>query len=497
MVRMNKYRRGCSNRGLDGLFSISRIANQRGLSLQDRLNQVVRELPATLRFPDIACIGIHLDAILHATDNFRSTPWMIRNDIMVHQHPVGVLECGYTEDHAETDGDRFSEEERQLIGVVAELVGRMIERHRTETAYRESENRFRSLVEGSLTGISIVQDDQVVYQNPEQERLLGPLPRSNKLMDRESIHPEDADTVDAFYRQAIVDSTVPRDIDFRFYPHEHNPSGGGIKWVHCRTVTTQYRGRPALLVNMTDITPTKEMEHLLRIRDKMSSLGRVAAGIAHEIRNPLSGINIYLNTLEKMQHQGDPDAKVVKILTQLRSASGKIESVIKRVLDFSKPGVPRLVLCDPNQPIREAVSLSQTTLKKSGVRLDVQFDDHLPDCLIDPTRIEEVVLNLITNAAEALKANHGQKYIRIASALQPDGVRLTVSDSGPGIPDALQSLIFDPFYTTKGGNTGIGLSMSQRIVTDHGGRLQVNPVGVDGGAEFFIDLPIPGKQAEK
>ena len=184
----------------------------------------------------------------------------------------------------------------------------------------------------------------------------------------------------------------------------------------------------------------------------------------------------------------------MKILTQLRSASSKIESVIKRVMDFSKPGIPRLVLCDPNQPIREAVSLSQTTLRKSGIRLEVQFNAHLPDCLIDPTRIEEVVLNLITNAAEALKATDRHKTIRIASTMRPDGVRITVSDTGPGIPKALRSVIFDPFYTTKGGNTGIGLSMSQRIVSDHGGRLRVNPVGVDGGAEFFIDLPTPGRQ---
>jgi PAS domain S-box-containing protein len=492
---MGRHRHECSNRRLNGLFTISRIANQRGLALEDRLGQVVHELPAALRFADTACAGIRLDSILHATGNFRSTPWMIRTDIMVYQHPAGLLEIGYAEHHDESEGDCFLEEERQFIAVVAELVGRMIERHRTETAYRESENRFRSLVEGSLTGISIVQDDQVVYQNPEQERLLGPLPRFNKLLDRESIHPEDADKVDAYYRRAIADSTVPRDIDFRFYPHEHTRSGGGMKWVHCRIVTTQYQGKRALLVNMMDVTPAKEMEHLLRVRDRMSSLGRVAAGIAHEIRNPLSGINIYLNTLEKIQHKGDPDTKVVKILTQLQSASSKIESVIKRVMDFSKPGVPRLVLCDPNQPIREAVSLSQTTLRKSGIRLEVQFNAHLPDCLIDPTRIEEVVLNLITNAAEALKATDRHKTIRIASALRPDGVRITVSDTGPGIPKALRSVIFDPFYTTKGGNTGIGLSMSQRIVSDHGGRLRVNPVGVDGGAEFFIDLPTPGRQA--
>lgn len=494
---MDKSRCSRLNRRLDGLFTISKMANQHQLSLERLLDQVVRELPAALRFPDIACAGIRLDSTLHATDKFLSTPWMIRDDIRVYQHHAGVLEIGYVEEPPASEGNHFLQEERQFIDVVAELVGRMIERQRAEAALRESENRFRSLVEGSLTGISIVQDDQVVYQNPEQERLLGPLPRSNKLLDRDSIHPEDVDKVDAYYRQALQGLPAPIDIDFRFFPHEPDQAHAGVKWVHCRAVTTRYQGKPAILVNMMDITSTKEMEHMLRVRDKMSSLGRVAAGIAHEIRNPLSGINIYLNTLEKIEYRGDPDEKVVKILSQLQSASGKIESVIKRVMDFSKPSAPRLVPCDPNQPVRDAVSLSQVTLKKSGIHLQVQTAEALPECLIDPTLIEEVMLNLITNAAEAMKTMDGPKMIRITSALQPDGVRITVSDSGPGIPKPLGSVIFDPFYTTKNGNTGIGLSMGQRIVTDHGGRLHINPESIDGGAEFVIDLPIPGERAAR
>ena len=185
------------------------MADRRGIPLADLLGEVVRELPGALRFPDIACAGIRLDSKRYTTDNFLQTPWMIRTDITVYRHCAGELEIGYVEILPEPDGEHFLEEERQLIGVVAELVGRMIERQQTEAAYRESEDRFRSLVEGSLTGISIVQDDQVVYQNPEQERLLGPLPRSNKLLDRGSIHPEDADKVDVYYRQVLLGSAVP------------------------------------------------------------------------------------------------------------------------------------------------------------------------------------------------------------------------------------------------------------------------------------------------
>jgi PAS domain S-box-containing protein len=494
---MATHRPQSPNRGLNCLFTISKLADQRQVSLTTLLERTAAELPKALRFPESACAAIRLDTIQCTSEQFRPPPWMISEAITVGQNQIGVVEIGYLENHCPSEESLFLDEEHQLLVLVAGIVGRVATRRRTETAFRESEDRFRSLVEGSQTGISIVQDDQVVYQNPEQERLLGPLPRANKLLDRDSIHPEDADKVEAYYRRLVSGSQLPCDIDFRFYLPGENPSGSGVKWVHCRAVTTRYRGRQALLVNMMDITPAKEMEHLLRIRDKMASLGRVATGIAHEIRNPLSGINIYLDTLEKLHHRHEPDEKVVAILDRLRSASQKIESVIKRVMDFSKPGAPRLIACDPNRPVREAIDLSRVALRKSGVRLEIETAENLPQCLLDPTLIEEVVLNLITNAAEALKNTETDKTIRIATLRGPDSVEIVVSDSGPGFPQALQSAIFDPFYTTKNGSTGIGLSLSQRIVADHGGRLTADPAGKNGGAQFTIDLPLPGEPISK
>ncbi|WP_319523612.1 ATP-binding protein [Breoghania sp.] len=494
---MSTHRPQRPNRGLNCLFSISNLASQEQVSLPTLLEHAAAELPQTLRFPESACAAIRLGTIRCTSDPFRQTPWMLSEAITVGGKPIGIVEMGYLENQCPAEQPLFLDEERRLLALVAEILGRVAARHRTETAFQESEDRFRSLVEGSLTGISIVQDDEVVYQNPEQERLLGPLPRFNKLLDRDSIHPEDADKVEAYYRRVVSGSQLPCDIDFRFYLPGENPSGSGVKWVHCRAVTTRYRGRQALLVNMMDITPAKEMEHLLRIHDKMSSLGRVAAGIAHEIRNPLSGINIYLDTLEKRYHRHGPDEKVADILEKLRSASRKIESVIKRVMDFSKPGSPRLIPCDPNRPVREAIDLSRVSLRKSGIRLEIETAENLPQCLLDPTLIEEVVLNLIINAAEALKNSQTNKTIRIASLLAPDSVRIVVSDSGPGFAQAMQSAIFDPFYTTKNGSTGIGLSLSQRIVADHGGRLTADPAGKDGGAQFTIDLPLPGEPLSK
>ncbi len=358
-----------------------------------------------------------------------------------------------------------------------------------QKALEDSEKRFRDLVENALTGISIVQDNQVVYQNQEQERLLGPLPRTYLLADFEKIHPDDVETVKRLSQRIDKGEIQTLETEFRFFPRGLSNNAREMRWVYCRALLTEYRGKEAILVNMIDMTQAKELENLLGIQDKMASLGRVAAGIAHEIRNPLSGINIYLNTLKKLHHKKGSEEKVQQILAQIQSASHKIESVIRRVMDFAKPGEPRLALIDLNQPIAEAINLSAVTLRKSGVELERALSEGLPPCKADAALIEEMALNILNNAAEAMKQMEAGKKIVVTSSVEGERVILRISDSGPGIAPDIKDKIFDPYFTTKSDGTGIGLSLSHRIVTDHGGLLTVADSDL-GGAEFRIEIPI-------
>ena len=180
--------------------------------------------------------------------------------------------------------------------------------------------------------------------------------------------------------------------------------------------------------------------------------------------------------------------EVIEIIAELQSASNKIESVIKRVMDFSKPGEPKFVRIDTNEPIREAVNLSSVTLRKSGISIEKALADDLPPCHADSHMIEEVLLNLIINAAEAMRNIDGVKRIEVMSSIENDRIVVRVSDSGPGVSSNLRHEIFDPFYSTKNGSTGIGLSLSHRIITDHGGSLSVSR-SKWGGAEFKVELP--------
>lgn len=474
---------------LNCLFEISRLDQNRSLSLEEILQAIVDLIPSALRHPEITCAKILLNGQEFKNSNFADTEWTQVRDIIVREVPVGVLTAGYLQKNEDMDEAVFLLEENALLETIAERLGKIIERRQAQTELVESEKRFRDLVGNSLTGISLVQDNQVVYQNQEQARLLGPLPRSHVLADFDRIHSDDVEKVKRLSLAIEKGDMRTIETDFRLYSTSKKDSNADMIWVNCRASITDYKGKEAILVNMIDMTKSKELEHLLTVQDKMASLGRVAAGIAHEIRNPLSGINIYLNILKK-NHRGDEsEEKVNQILEKLQSASFKIESVIRRVMDFAKPSEPKLALTDINKPISEAIHLTEVTLRKSGTAIIENLAVDLPRSYIDPNLMEEMILNLLNNAMEAMKSMEKGKKIEVSSALENNRIVICISDSGPGVPPEIRGKIFDPYFTTKTDGTGIGLSLSHRIVTDHGGSFTVLDSKL-GGAEFRIEIPV-------
>lgn len=368
------------------------------------------------------------------------------------------------------------------------------ERKMAEKELQESEARFRSLVENSLTGISIFQNHCSVYRNPEHERLLGAAGETTGRPYPQDIHPEDADKVEALYADLAAERIAGGETDFRFFPVDGRTSASALRWVQCRATLVDTGGGRAILTNMMDISRIKELEHLIRIEDKMSSLGRVATGIVHEIRNPLSAINMYLGALKAAVNDNDAPEKedpetVIRIAAQIQAASNKMEAVIRKVMDFSKPSTPRRVSMNINASIEKALDLSGVAVRKAGMQLEKDLARDLPDVYADAHMMEEVFLNLINNAMQALANVNSPKLIRIVSAVELDSVIVTVSDSGPGVPPSLRQSIFDPFFTTKGDGSGIGLSLARRMVMDHGGSLSVS-TSHWGGAAFTVAIPL-------
>ncbi|MEJ2223146.1 MAG: PAS domain S-box protein [Desulfobacterales bacterium] len=363
-----------------------------------------------------------------------------------------------------------------------------------EDALRKSEQQFRDLIENSPVGLAIIQNGRVVYENPEQKKIYSLTAESNLLGVMEYVHPDDIEKVKQLQKYIDSDKRSPVEFEFRFYPPGSNGGRSEMRWFHCRIVRFQYQGREAFLLNVVDITEAKQLEHQLLIKNKMLSLGRVAAGIAHEIRNPLTGINTYLYTIEDLCESDQlcpEDVETIRqILTQIQVASNKIESVIKRVMDFSKPGAPKMVRTNINESLEEAIELSSVTLRKNGIKFEKSLAANLPQCYADPHLIEQVVLNLITNAARAMETStNGNKRVEIKSSANENTLCIQVADAGPGVSGELREKIFDPFFTTKEDGSGIGLNIAQRIVADHNGAISLG-TSRWGGAEFKIKLPI-------
>jgi len=370
-----------------------------------------------------------------------------------------------------------------VLGVYEDIT----DRKRMEAELQESELRFRGLVENVPMGIMIIQDGALVYQNPEQERLFGHLHIQTCHDLLICAHRDDLSKAEQFC-QGITANLSQADISLRFIPFNSKNPEKGLIWVNCRGSVIEYRGQKAMLVIMVDITRTKDLEFLMLIREKMASLGQVAAGIAHEIRNPLSGINVFLESIKEIFQDPENAADVVELIEAAQATSNKIEGVIRRVLDFSRPAELKLAPSDINLAVDDAIKLSATKLRKDNVRIDSSLAANLPLVYADKQLLEQTIINMITNAAEAVRGTGEPGYIHIATQASGDAVLITIKDSGPGIPPALRDKIFDPFFTTKSDGSGIGLSLCQRIIADHGGNIEVSSSDL-GGTQFVIRLP--------
>lgn len=252
--------------------------------------------------------------------------------------------------------------------------------------------------------------------------------------------------------------------------------------------------RVGTVIVFRDVTEKARAEAAIANAQKLESLGVLAGGIAHEIRNPLSSINISISSIERACRASgggiEPGAseRIGLVLEQMRLAAAKMGAVVQRVLDYSKPYPPRKERADLNGVIESAIRFSLSTLRKQEISVSRDLSPSLPPCRVDAQLIEQVLVNLITNACQAMEGSSGEKHLEISSRVQDGRIVVLVSDSGPGVPPALRERIFEPFFTTRKDGSGIGLSFSHRIVADHGGSLRAGESRW-GGAQFRIELP--------
>lgn len=236
-----------------------------------------------------------------------------------------------------------------------------------------------------------------------------------------------------------------------------------------------------------DVTDEKRLTEQLLQQEKLAAVGQLVSGVAHELNNPLASVTAFAQLLLAAPPDAPYDRQAIEAINQEARRAAKI---ISNLLTFARQHQPERTVADINRVIDDTLELRRYALRTANVAVEMHLDERLPLTWADPFQLQQVVLNLLTNAEHALATWEGERTLTLTTESSGDHLIIRVSDSGPGIaPEHLQR-VFNPFFTTKpvGEGTGLGLSISDGIVREHGGRIRAES-RLGHGATFIIELP--------
>jgi PAS domain S-box-containing protein len=259
---------------------------------------------------------------------------------------------------------------------------------------------------------------------------------------------------------------------------------------HCSlTVTPLTEGGTVtgMLGIVRDVTDERRLTEQLVQQEKLAAVGQLVSGVAHELNNPLASVMAFAQLLLAAPPDTAPDREAIDAINQEAKRAAKI---VANLLTFARQHQPERTIADLNRVVQDTLELRRYALRTAQVEIDAHLDPDLPLTWADAFQLQQVVLNLLTNAEHALSSWVGEKRIVVTTAQRGDQLVVSVADSGPGVPPENLSRIFNPFFTTKpvGEGTGLGLSISDGIVREHGGRIRVES-RPGRGATFEIELP--------
>lgn len=246
------------------------------------------------------------------------------------------------------------------------------------------------------------------------------------------------------------------------------------------------------LEQMVDTLKTTQAQ--LIQSEKLSGIGEFVAGVAHELNNPLTSVMGFSELLAK----ADIDSQHKRYLEMINKSAQRCHKIVQSLLSFARRRAPERKLSGINALIESAVEFLQYQLRTSNIEVVSRLDPHLPQAMVDPHQIQQVFLNIINNARQAIEGHQPKGSIRINSETCGHVVRITFQDDGPGVQEKNLSKVFDPFFTTKevGKGTGLGLSLCYGIIKEHGGSIVVRSKSCEG-ATFVIELPVAAAAPEE
>jgi signal transduction histidine kinase len=357
---------------------------------------------------------------------------------------------------------------------------------------------FDAVLEGVYIGTIGAEKTTTIAANGYLKLIFG---HPSETPDAE-VRPFDADRfIDpqarvAFVERLTADGAVS-DYVLRLRRADNNPI-----WVELTARAEKARGGGVRVeALMRDVSERKKLDdekrdiyHQVLHDEKMAALGQTISGVAHELNNPLATILSWSERLTQMQV---PDASLRHGLDTILSESERAARIVRNLLTFARKRQTTRMMVDVNQVIGETLALRAYDLRLTNIRVIDALAAGLPQVFADGHQLQQVLLNLVINAEQAMLSAHGHGILVVRSwhDLEQESVVLEINDDGPGIEEEVQSKIFDPFFTTKdvGKGTGLGLTVAYAIVQEHGGRIRLES-RPGAGASFYVELPVSGKK---
>lgn len=475
---------------LNCLYSISELLEERDLSLEGMIQGIVDRIPYAWQFPEITCVRATVGGEQFSTKNFTETDWRLESPLYAHGKKVGAVEVYYLESKPLIDEGPFSKEERNLLNVIAQHTGRMIERLRAEEVLRNSEEQYRTVFEntGSAT-IIVEQDTTISLVNTEFEKLSGY--RKEEIEGRKSWE-EFFDTDDlqkmreCHYARRIDPESAPVNCEVRFIDRN-----GNMK--NILMSVSVIPGTKKSVETLIDITERKKLEERMYHTEKLASIGTLAGGVAHEINNPLA---IILGFSDLMLEKVSKDSEFYDLLTTIHKHGTNAKRIVENLLSFVRYKEQREENVDIHKSLTEVLTVKGNTLTVNNIQVKTDLEESLLLVKGDPGELQQAFFNIVNNAISAMNGG-GELMIR-TRALETDEGRIAeirISDTGTGIRPEHRSRIFDPLFTTKkvGEGTGLGLTVSYAIIKKYGGELAFETKTPDEsetpGTTFIMSLP--------